>query len=154
MSRGVHYFPPLTHLLLEDLRIVDGVIVDALSLGGLFRNLAEDDPFLGRAMSSGSYYDAVSFDDAVYRVFLALEADISRIPLYPQIVIDEFQDFCPLDVEFVRELARRSPSSSWGMTTKPCMPSVTPHLTQFVSLLPGRSSRASNCRTVPVALRW
>jgi len=96
-------------LLLEDLRIVDGVIVDALSLGGLFRNLAEDDPFLGRAMSSGSYYDAVSFDDAVYRVFRAMEADISRIPLYPQIVIDEFQDFCPLEVEFVRQLARRSP---------------------------------------------
>jgi len=109
VTRGVHYYPPLTQLFLEDLRIVDGVTLDALSLGGLFRNLEVDDPFMGRALSSGAYYDAVSFDDAVYRVFRAMEADISRIPLYPQIVIDEFQDFCPLEVEFVRQLARRSP---------------------------------------------
>lgn len=109
VTRGVHYYPPLTQLFLEDLRIVDGVTVDALSLGGLFRNLAEGDPFMGRALSSGSYYDAVSFDDAVYRVFRALEADTKRVPSYPQVVVDEFQDFCPLEVEFVRELGKRSP---------------------------------------------
>jgi hypothetical protein len=99
----------LTQLFLEDLRIVDGVTLDALSLGGLFRNLAVDDPFMGRALSSGSYYDAVSFDDAVYRVFRALEADLERVPSYPQVVVDEFQDFCPLEVEFVRVLGKKNP---------------------------------------------
>ncbi len=109
VTHGVHYYTPLTQLFLEDLRIVDGVTLDALSLGGLFRNLAVDDPSMGRVLSSGSYYDAVSFDDAVYRVFRALEADTDRVPSYPQVVVDEFQDFCPLEVEFVRELGKKSP---------------------------------------------
>jgi hypothetical protein len=109
VSHGVHYYPPLTRLLLEDLRIVEGATVDALALGGLFRNLAENEPFLIRALSCGSYYDAVSFDDAVFRVLRAMRADERRVPVYPQIVVDEFQDFCPLEVEFVRQLAKKSP---------------------------------------------
>ena len=39
ISRGAEYYPPLTRLLVEDLRIVDGEVFDELELGGLFRNL-------------------------------------------------------------------------------------------------------------------
>ncbi|HEY1831363.1 MAG TPA: UvrD-helicase domain-containing protein [Acidimicrobiales bacterium] len=110
VSRGVTYYPPLSSIFLEDVRIVDGAILDSLALGALFRSLADDAPFLQRALASGKYYDGVGYDDAVYRVLQSLEADESRIPQYPQIVVDEFQDFCPLEVSFVKRLALRSPT--------------------------------------------
>ena len=110
VTRGVTYYPALALILIEDVRITDDAVLDLRGLGGLFRNLADSDPFLQRALASGQYYDAVGYDDAVYRVLQALEADEARIPRYPQIVVDEFQDFCPLEVSFVSRLALRSPT--------------------------------------------
>ena len=110
VTRGVTYYPALTLIFIEDVRITDDAVLDLRGLGGLFRNLADSDPFLERALACGQYYDAVGYDDAVYRVLRAFEADEARIPRYPQIVIDEFQDFCPLEVSFVGRLALRSPT--------------------------------------------
>lgn len=110
VTRGVTYYPALALILIADVKIIDDVEFDLQGLGGLFRNLADNDPFLQRALASGQYYDAVGYDDAVYRVLKALEADEARIPRYPQIVVDEFQDFCPLEVSFVGRLALRSPT--------------------------------------------
>jgi superfamily I DNA/RNA helicase len=40
-----------------------------------------------------SYYDAVSFDDSVYRVMEYFKYNPDQIPKYEQVVVDEFQDF-------------------------------------------------------------
>lgn len=110
VTKGVTYYPSLALILVEDVRIIEAVVLDSHELGSLFRNLVDSDPSLRRALASGKYYDAVGFDDAVYRVLQALVVDETRIPRYPQIVVDEFQDFCPLEVSFVRRLALRSPT--------------------------------------------
>ena len=110
ITRSVHYYPPVVLLEIEDLRILDGIVVDQLKLGSLFRNLADMEPILQRAISSGNYYNAVSHDDGVYRVLRELESNAGLVPVYGQIVVDEFQDFCPLDVAFIRVLATKSPT--------------------------------------------
>jgi superfamily I DNA/RNA helicase len=107
VSRGVHYYPPFADLVCEDLRIVDGAIVQPSELGVLFRNLLETDARLIRALACGEYYDAVSYDDAVYRVLRAIEDASSRIPSYSQMVVDEYQDFCALETALIAALANR-----------------------------------------------
>ena len=110
VSRAVNFYPPLVDLMTEDLRILDGVSVQPSQLSGLFRRLLDGDAQLIRALGCGEYYDAVSYDDAVFRVLRAIEDDPSRIPSYDQMVVDEYQDFCDLEVAFIGVLATRIPT--------------------------------------------
>jgi len=55
-----------------------------------------------------SYYDAVSFDDSVYRVMEYFKYNPEQIPEYEQIVVDEYQDFNRLEVEFLDLLAEKN----------------------------------------------
>lgn len=110
VSSSVHYYPPLATIMVEDIRVVDGALMDELQLGALYRNLVEDGPFLHRALESGTYYDAVAHDDAVYRVLRALEGNLDLVPVYAQLVVDEYQDFCPMEVAFIGRLSEKSPT--------------------------------------------
>jgi hypothetical protein len=110
VTRGVQYYPPLAGLVVEDIRISAEVILDEMHLGSLYRSLADTDSDLVRALSIGNYYNAVAHDDAVYRVLKALEANPNVVPTYSQLVVDEFQDFCPMEVAFIGLLAEKSPT--------------------------------------------
>ena len=55
-------------------------------------------------LKRGDYYDAVSFNDSVYRLYKQLSSEPGIIPTFNQILIDEFQDFNPLEVAFINEL--------------------------------------------------
>ncbi len=59
-------------------------------------------------MAIADYYNAVSFTDLVYRVLRHFEADPDAIPQVPLVVVDEFQDFSPLEVAFIDVSASRS----------------------------------------------
>lgn len=56
-----------------------------------------------------NYYDAVDFDDSVYRLCRQLTVDPISIPLYELVLIDEFQDFNKMEAEIVNLLGRTSP---------------------------------------------
>jgi len=56
----------------------------------------------------GDYYDAVDFDDSVYRVYRQLTDDPDSIPPYKLVLIDEFQDFNKMEAEIVNLLGRTS----------------------------------------------
>jgi len=73
------------------------------------RMLEESSPEVAFYLKRGDYYGAVGFDDSVYRVLKHLRADPSILPSFDQIVIDEFQDFNPLEVAFIEELAKKGP---------------------------------------------
>jgi ATP-dependent DNA helicase UvrD/PcrA len=60
-------------------------------------------------LARSAYYNAVEFDDAVYRVHQSWKADSDSIPLWDLILIDEFQDFNPLEVGVIEALAEKSP---------------------------------------------
>jgi superfamily I DNA/RNA helicase len=60
-------------------------------------------------MQRSDYYNAISFDDSVFRVYERLCDDDSLITSYELVLIDEFQDFNELEAAFIQKLASRSP---------------------------------------------
>jgi len=55
------------------------------------------------------YYDYYGFSDIIYTAVLYFEKGDDKIPEYDQIVVDEFQDFNKLEVDFINLLSLKSP---------------------------------------------
>jgi hypothetical protein len=56
----------------------------------------------------GNYYNAVGHNDVVYRVLRRFEESPDDIPEYPLVVVDEYQDFNPLETALIEKLEQRS----------------------------------------------
>lgn len=74
-----------------------------------FRNLEEESAEIEFFLERGDYYDFLSFDDSVYRLYQSLKEDSSILEEYDQIIVDEYQDFNKLEVEFLNELENKGP---------------------------------------------
>lgn len=74
-----------------------------------FQTLQEDSPEVAYFLKRGRYYRAVSFDDSVFRVYQAVSEGTLTLPNYGQVVIDEFQDFNPLEVALIDHIQQNSP---------------------------------------------
>jgi superfamily I DNA/RNA helicase len=71
-----------------------------------FRRL-EEDADLAFYLQRANYYNAVGFDDSVYCLFKEVQSNPDILPQFDQIVVDEFQDFNPLEVAFIEELSKK-----------------------------------------------
>src|SRR5437870_3124053 len=92
LAPGVHYYPLLIVLQVDDLnRLSDGP-VSAHDIEQRFHYLDERDGLVAGALRSGAYYNAVGHLDSVYRVLRHFEVTGS-VPTYQQVVVDEYQDF-------------------------------------------------------------
>jgi superfamily I DNA/RNA helicase len=60
-------------------------------------------------LERSAYYDAVDFDDSVYRITRRLNDQPHLIPAYELVLIDEFQDFNGMESEIINLLSRVSP---------------------------------------------
>src|SRR5258708_39463315 len=60
-------------------------------------------------LARSSYYDAVDFDDCVFRVYKALDNQRYEIDKYKLVLIDEYQDFNALEAGFIDLLGEKSP---------------------------------------------
>lgn len=70
----------------------------------LFHKLDETNPLFKLYLKRASYYKAISFNDSIFRVLKKATITPSIIPDYDNILIDEFQDFSALEVEFIKQL--------------------------------------------------
>lgn len=61
-----------------------------------------------------NYYDAVDFDDSVYRTHHSLRTADAALASYALVLIDEFQDFNELEAGIIELLAERSPITIAG----------------------------------------
>lgn len=107
LTERFHYFPPLASLIKRDWELTRRA--EAPRFVGLMRDIAvgeSTDFYIDRA----TYYDAVSFDDSVFRVYLGLVENPENIARYSAVLVDEVQDFNRLEIEFIRLLASRSPT--------------------------------------------
>jgi superfamily I DNA/RNA helicase len=74
-----------------------------------FQCLIEDDGRIDFYMDRANFYNAVGFNDSVYRVLQYFKSGSGKPPQYEQVVIDEFQDFNRLEVAFLEEMEKVNP---------------------------------------------
>lgn len=60
-------------------------------------------------LERGSYYDAVDFDDTVYRVYDRSRSTSESLGVYDLVLIDEYQDFNCMEAAIISILAEESP---------------------------------------------
>jgi len=88
----------LTKIIGEDTEIKETIYEK------LFHTLDESNPLFKLYLQRALYYKAISFNDSIYRVIRKASVNPSIIPNYEKILIDEFQDFSVLEVEFIKLL--------------------------------------------------
>ena len=92
---GFELYPFLTQIIKEDAALLGYYFCD---FSDHFQLLEDDSQHIDFYIRRGNYYNAVCFDDSVYRVLKISEEDPDFIPRYDQVVIDEYQDFNRLEV--------------------------------------------------------
>lgn len=60
-------------------------------------------------LNQSNYYDAVSFDDMIFRVYSKLLTAPHNAERYDMILVDEYQDFNMMEVSLIDILAQKSP---------------------------------------------
>jgi len=98
--------PGLASLIAEDWELITRS--DAPHFVADMRALSEENqiPFY---LARGEYYDAVDFDDTVYRAFEGLSSGRATPNSYDLVLVDEYQDFNALEAGVIEALAGRSP---------------------------------------------
>jgi superfamily I DNA/RNA helicase len=98
--------PGLASLIVEDWELIKRS--NAPRFVGEMRSLSEENqiPFY---LARGEYYDAVDFDDTVYRAYEGLSSGRATPDSYDLVLIDEYQDFNALEAGVIDALAERNP---------------------------------------------
>ncbi|MDP8267123.1 MAG: AAA family ATPase [Candidatus Tenebribacter davisii] len=98
--------PYLTKVIEEDAALLGSQLSN---FDNKFQTLDESSREIAFYLGRGDYYEAVSFNDSVYRLYRYVKKGDFELPVFNQIVIDEFQDFNALEVAFIQELGKNSP---------------------------------------------
>lgn len=105
IDTNFHYYPKLPILIKTD---ADLIGIDLDKFDEAFQTLTEDDR-IGFYLERGDYYNAVSHNDAVYRVLKHFQSGVASLPSFSQVVVDEYQDFNLLEIAFIDELVKSNP---------------------------------------------
>ena len=103
---AVDLIPYLTQIITED---AEAAAITFSSFTHAFQTLQIGSQEVAYYLNRGTYYRAVSFDDSVFRVYQAGDAGTLFLPKYALVVIDEFQDFNPLEAPLINQLQNASP---------------------------------------------
>lgn len=106
LSEDFKCCPGLAHLIAEDWELINGD--EAPHFVGQMRSLAAENQ-LDFYMGRGDYYDAVDFDDSVYRAYVGLASGNAAVETYELVLIDEYQDFNAMEAGIIRLLGTTSP---------------------------------------------
>ncbi len=100
----VAFAPLLTVVIIRDADLLGKGLGD---FEAKIRMLEENTPEVVFYLRRGDYYGVLGFDDSVYRLYCELRRNGDVLPDFGQIVVDEYQDFNPLEVAFIGELAKK-----------------------------------------------
>jgi superfamily I DNA/RNA helicase len=106
LSPDFHCLPGLASLIAEDWELI--MQSDAPQFVGEMRSLSGNNhiPFY---LARGEYFDAVDFDDTVYRTYEGLSSGRATPNSYDLVLIDEYQDFNALEAGIIDALAELNP---------------------------------------------
>ncbi len=99
-------YPGLVSLIKKDWDWLEGSQVpEFVKLMRDFGCSLEHDSFY---FDRANFYDAVDFDDSVYRTHRQLVADTTLVPAYELVLVDEFQDFNKMEAAVIDLLAQNN----------------------------------------------
>lgn len=107
LQDNFEYYPSLIKLIKSDWEIVNQEEAPQFSL--LMRNVSNDNS-LKFFLKRGNYYNAVGYDDSVYRVFKSFSEGKLIIDKYKLIIVDEYQDFNKLETSILSSISDYSPT--------------------------------------------
>lgn len=106
LSPDFRCFPGLASVIAEDWEVITRG--DAPKFVGEMRALSNENK-IQSYLARGEYYDAVDFDDTVYRVYTGLSSGRATPESYELVLIDEYQDFNALEAGVIDALAECNP---------------------------------------------
>lgn len=109
LTAAARYYPPLSILTAMDIELVDETDMTSTDVRDALLMIDDASGIIPLILRSGTYYDACGHDEAVYRVYRSLEADLAHVPAYPVVLVDEYQDFSPLEVELLHLVEKVNP---------------------------------------------
>jgi len=104
---GGKYYPNLSALIKDDSDVL-GFGYTEKNFQIVFANLKENDSILKFFIDRSTYYNAVSHQDSVYKVYKIFSENSNSIPRYDLVIADEYQDFNKLEVSFINLLSSKS----------------------------------------------
>jgi superfamily I DNA/RNA helicase len=107
LSENFRCYPGLRRLIPQDWTFIQRK--DTPHFVQLMRDLKCSDEQSKFYLDRTNYYDAVDFDDSVYRTSLGLTGDKALVPKYTLVLIDEFQDFNRMEASVIDLLADKNP---------------------------------------------
>lgn len=96
-----HYYPPLIEIIKKDWKIVKKS--EAPKFIDLMRGL-NDPAHTLFFIKMGNYYNSVSYDDSIYRVYKSVENGNISKRKYKLIIVDEYQDFNLLETSILSQI--------------------------------------------------
>ncbi|KAF5435707.1 Superfamily I DNA or RNA helicase [Candidatus Methanophagaceae archaeon] len=106
INADFHIFPKLSKIIKSDEQILFG---REPNFDEAFQCLLEDDGHIDFYIGRANFYNAVGFNDSVYRMLQYFKSGSGEPPQYEQVVIDEFQDFNRLEVAFIEKMEKVNP---------------------------------------------
>lgn len=101
------YFPDLPKIIENDALLLEFNFKEK-DINQEFINLNKESKEVKFYLSRSKYYNSVSHEDTVYRVFSHLNGNNDAIPQYSQVIVDEYQDFNFLESSLVELFANKN----------------------------------------------
>lgn len=106
IGQDFNFFPKLKSIIESDSKILS---FNGNNFSSAFQNLIENDGRIDFYLSRANFYNGVGYDDSVYRMLKYFDSHPDKVPVFDQIVVDEYQDFNKLEVSFIEKLSEKSP---------------------------------------------
>jgi superfamily I DNA/RNA helicase len=106
-SSTVKIYPKLSKVIKEDAKLLLGQDID---FDHIFHNRDDENEHIEFYKKRKDYYDKYyGYSDIIFAIVKYFEERGEEIPIFEQVVVDEFQDFNTLEVSLIDLLARKSP---------------------------------------------
>lgn len=106
LKKKINIYSKLSKIIREDFQILQGGDIEFDKIFHDRDDLNENLTFYERRRK---YYEYYGFTDVIFASVKLLETNKEEIPIYEQVLIDEFQDFNKLEVSLIDLLAEKNP---------------------------------------------
>ena len=104
--KSIKIFPKLSEVIKEDAKILLNKEID---FDHIFHNRDDGNELIDFYKMRKNYYGYYGYSDIVFAAVKYFEENSKKIPVFGQVVVDEFQDFNMLEVSLINLLALKSP---------------------------------------------